>query len=146
MRKYAREVIFCKIFEYLFSDNQPVSEIDGDLFIIKDLTENDTAYINAIFETAVKNAESYKEKISALLRGYRLERIRKIDLSLLICAMAEIDRGDAPHAVIVNEIVDLSSKYSVEKSSKFINGLLAQYLKELRTSQAADTRKTDGTV
>ena len=44
-------------------------------------------------------------------------------------ATYELERGDAPDKVVINEAVDLAKRYGTEKSGKFVNGVLAKMIK-----------------
>ena len=61
--------------------------------------------------------------------GYELDRIYKVDLAILVLAVYEIKYQDTPKNVVVNEAVELSKKYSTDKSYSFVNGVLAKVLK-----------------
>ena len=51
-------------------------------------------------------------------------------MALLSLAVAEIYHYKTPSAIVVNEVLEISKKYSTEKSAKFINGILGSILKE----------------
>jgi len=45
--------------------------------------------------------------------------------------MAELNRfKETPVAVVINETVNLVAKYSTENSTDFVNGILAEYVRE----------------
>ena len=46
-------------------------------------------------------------------------------------AITEIKYVKTPIAVAINEILNLSKKYSTEKSQSFINGVLAKVVKSV---------------
>ena len=62
--------------------------------------------------------------------GYEVDRIYKIDLAILVLAIYELKfaSGDVQPSVVINEAVELSKKYSTEKSYSFINGVLAKVI------------------
>ncbi|MGB9612676.1 MAG: transcription antitermination factor NusB [Candidatus Margulisiibacteriota bacterium] len=68
--------------------------------------------------------------ISRLTIGWPLERLSKVDHSILRLALYEIRSGQTPASVVVDEAVELAKKYSSEEAAKFINGLLGSYLRE----------------
>ena len=62
--------------------------------------------------------------------GYELERIYKVDLAILVLAVYELKFSNStPNSVVINEAVELSKKYSTDKSYSFINGVLAKVVK-----------------
>ena len=80
--------------------------------------------------------ENNKEEINKTIEGslteeWKIDRISKINLSLLKLAIYEIKYKDIPYKVEINEVVELAKKYGEEKSAKFINGALAKVVKEM---------------
>ena len=73
--------------------------------------------------------EELNKVISSHLKGYTLERIFKIDLAILKLAIYEIEYMKEKPAVVINEAVELSKRYSTDNSYKFINGVLANIVK-----------------
>ena len=58
-----------------------------------------------------------------------MERISKIDLSLLELAIYEIKYKEIPYKVAINEAVELAKKYGEDSSKTFVNGILASIVK-----------------
>ena len=75
----------------------------------------------------------YDALISSKARGWRLERMPMIDRAVLRLALHELaTSSDTPTAVILNEAVELAKRYSTEDSGRFVNGVLAALVPELR--------------
>ena len=75
----------------------------------------------------------YDELISAKARGWRLDRMPMIDRAVLRLALHELaTHGETPTAVILNEAVELAKRYSTEDSGRFVNGVLAALVPEVR--------------
>ena len=56
-----------------------------------------------------------------------------IDRAVLRLALHELaTHGDTPTAVILNEAVELAKRYSTEDSGRFVNGVLAALVPEVR--------------
>lgn len=69
--------------------------------------------------------------IAALAQGWPLDRQPAVDRNILRIAVFEISRVDSvPPVVAVDEAVELAKKYSTAESGKFVNGVLAGYLRE----------------
>ena len=63
--------------------------------------------------------------------GWTLSRLTLVDKTLLRLGLYEIKYYDeTPDRVALNEIIEIAKKYSDETSSKFINGLLSQFINE----------------
>ena len=72
-----------------------------------------------------------KDIKDCLASGWTIERISKINLSILKLALYEIKYKDIPFKAEINEAVELAKKYGEDSSSKFINGALATAVKNL---------------
>ena len=93
--------------------------------------ENVIEYINDAVFGIEKNKEEIEEEISKNLKSdWKLERISKIDLSILKLAIYEIKYKELPFKVVINEAVELAKKYGEDTSQKFVNGILASVIKE----------------
>ena len=68
---------------------------------------------------------------SCLATGWSIERISKINISILKLALYEIKYKNIPFKAEINEAVELAKKYGEDTSSKFINGALASAVKQL---------------
>ena len=55
---------------------------------------------------------------------WKLERLSKVDLSILRLATYEMCFKSLDPRIAINEAVNLSKKYSGDKSSSYINGVL----------------------
>ena len=66
-----------------------------------------------------------------LKADWKIDRISKIDLSLLKLAIYEIKYKKIPYKVAINECLELSKKYGEESSKNFVNGILASVVREL---------------
>lgn len=127
MRKYAREVVFSLTFEYLFTGQK--NELGLDMFEKKKLTGDDIAYIGDTYNGIVAEFDGLQSAVASITKGYKLERIYKVDLAILIYAMYELSKGEIPTEICVNEAVELAKKFSTDKSDGFVNGVLAEYVK-----------------
>ena len=79
--------------------------------------------------------EKYQENIDNQIKqnlkeNWRIERISKIDLSILRLAIYEIEYKEIPYKVAINEAVEIAKKYGEDTSKNFVNGILASIVKE----------------
>ena len=88
-------------------------------------------YIKDILFGVKTNEEKINELISNnLKKGWNIERISKIDITLLQIGIYEIIEKNIPYKIIVNEVVELAKKYAEDSSPSFINGVLASVIKQ----------------
>ena len=86
-----------------------------------------TEYFVNGYRAAASNLKEIDELIDRYSVRWKTSRLPKVDLAILRLALAEICYlTDIPVSVTINEAVELGKKYSTEKSSKFINGVLGR--------------------
>lgn len=89
-------------------------------------------YIKQYIPEIEKNKTEILEIIERNLKSnWKIERISKIDLSILKLAIYEIKYTEIPYKVVINEAVELAKKYGEDTSKLFVNGVLASVVKEL---------------
>ncbi|MDR0338841.1 MAG: transcription antitermination factor NusB [Desulfovibrio sp.] len=73
-----------------------------------------------------KEMRELDDRIASYARNWRVERIGKVEVTILRIAFYELSRGrtDVPAKVAINEAVEISKQYSDEKSRIFVNGIL----------------------
>ena len=65
--------------------------------------------------------------LSEAASGWKLNRIGKVELTLLRMALYEMRYDEqTPEKVAINEAVELAKKYGADASAGFINGVLAK--------------------
>ena len=122
MNRYKqREQALLLVFESQFSDDDK----DTLCALFEENVEELGDYSKELFSGVYDNAESLDEKISEFSKGWRLQRIPKINIAILRLAIYEVIYvDDVPASVAVNEAVELAKKYSGSEDSAFINGIL----------------------
>ena len=92
-------------------------------------------YIKDCINGIEKNKDEINEIIrSSLTTDWKIERVSKINLSLLKLAIYEIKYKNIPYKAEINEVVELAKTYGEEMSSKFVNGALAKIVKDMGKS------------
>lgn len=124
-RRDAREVAFKLIFEYTFSEEEK-REVFEEYAV--GLSEDDKSYVGEVYFGVTSHYDELVEKISSNIEKFSFERLYKVDLALLLLATYEITyMSSIPYKVSVDEVLNLAKKYSTEKSTKYINGVLAKF-------------------
>lgn len=97
----------------------------------------DRAYITRVLDGVVNHLDELDREIEAASRDWRVERMPKVDLTILRLATWEIlHEEDVPGSVAINEAVELASRYSEPASGRFINGVLGTILRRKEAAQA----------
>ena len=105
-----------------FMENEDISKDDLDLAYIK---------------SGLLGIEENKEKLDSLIESqlvkWKLNRISKVNLSILRISTYEIlFAEDVPGKVSINEAIELCKKYSDNKSVSFINGVLDKVYRNMQ--------------
>jgi N utilization substance protein B len=67
---------------------------------------------------------------------WRLERLAAVDRNILRLAMYELlFQADTPHAVVIDEAIEIAKKYGAEESARFVNGVLDGFVKRRAASE-----------
>ena len=78
-----------------------------------------------------KNEERILKLISQNLKEkWSIDRLSKVNVTILKLATYEIIYTKLPYKVVVNEAVEIAKKYGDDNSSAFINGVLANIIKQ----------------
>lgn len=130
-RTAMRELAFKLI--YGIEVQKEVSDEQLDLFI-EDNEITDEKVVKYLKEIKDGLAE-HKEEIDSLIsnnlkENWSLNRISKINLSLIKIAIFEMVYQNLPYKVAINEVVELAKKYADDSAPVFINGILASVVKE----------------
>lgn len=122
MRRESRELVFKVIYEGMFNNNPESFEL-----ISKEYQLDDSAnlFVQELLKLWHVNKEKIREIIAGALVGYEYDRVFKVDIALISLAVLEINFYKlTPKNVVINEVIELSKKFSTEKSYSFINGIL----------------------
>lgn len=131
-RKTARESAFRAIFEIPFHINETPADIINfgisyDEYKLNN--KSDADYFTNITTTCFENVTDIDDKISSSLKNWTIDRISKVNLSILRLAVCEIMYiEDIPFQVSINEAVELAKKYSDDDAPSFVNGVLASII------------------
>lgn len=130
-RSQAREEVFKLLYSIQVQHDNSQEQVE--LYLENsDITENGTKeYMIDVISGIKQNEEEINKLIKDnLKKEWSLERIPKINISLLKLAIYEIIYKKIPYKVVINEVVELAKKYGEENAHVFINGVLASIVKE----------------
>ena len=131
-RSAIRELTFRLIYSL---EIQKVDDLEEqvELYIqCNEIEENDAKeYIKDAILGINKNIVEIQGLIEKNLKAdWKIDRISKIDLSLLKLAIYEMNYMQTPFKIIINEVVNMAKKYGEDSSPAFINGVLAKIVEE----------------
>ena len=130
-RSAMRELAFKLVYEVEVQKES--EEAQFEIFIENNEITKDAVieYLKDIKEGIKTNCDEINTLISNNLKdNWSLNRISKINLSLIKLAIYEMVYKGLPYKVAINEVVELAKKYADESAPVFINGILASVVKE----------------
>lgn len=124
--------IFKLVFQTEFQGKKDMISLLGE-YLDENLSEKDNrSFIENKYMNILDRLEDIDGIINKTVIGWSVDRLDKVDLSILRLAIYEILYSDIPGKVAANEAVELAKEFSTEKSPKFINGILGKVIGENR--------------
>ncbi len=130
-RRLARDVAFRALFQIDIGKcrAEPALKYSLEGFSLKSEEEK---FVRDLVTGTIENCHTIDNLISKHLVKWELDRLSAVDRNLLRLALYEIIyRPDIPHAVSINEALELAKKYgSAGEAVGFINGILDRVVGE----------------
>lgn len=147
-RRLAREIAFKVLYSFNYADEKDIDSIinnsleEDNIFWVDEedsvksllslLNEKEKDFFAELVKGTLCNIEKIDNTIERNLKSWKMDRIAKVDLSILRLAIYEIFyRDDIPDSVAINEAVELGKAYGTDDSGSFINGVLGRVAREL---------------
>ena len=130
-RSLMRELAFKLIYDIEVQKDDQDEQVD--LFLENNsITNKETIeYLKNIVSGIKENEDEINHLIeNNLKKNWSLNRISKINISLIKLAIYEMVFEKLPYKVAINEVVELAKKYADDSAPVFINGILASVVKE----------------
>lgn len=125
-RRASREIAMKLLFQFEFQ-KEDIESQKRLFFEENKISEKDRSYINDVIDGVHGNLEFINKLIETHSKGWKINRISKIDLSIMRLSIYEICfRYDIPYSVSVNEAVELAKKFSSDEAGSFVNGILSK--------------------
>ena len=125
-RSDARERALYLMYEAESKGITPIEALDVQVLAPDELTQ-----------TIVRGVVEHRERLDAAIdqraTGWTLARMPVIDLNVLRIGAYELaERPEVPTAVVLDEAVNLVKQFSTDDSGRFVNGVLAALVADLR--------------
>lgn len=133
-RKRSREIAMELLFSMEISKNSYEETIECFVEDYEmDLKTIDLEYIKEVMKSVTDYKEEIDEIIKNSLINWTIERVSKVNLIIVRLAIAEmLYIDDVPEVVAINEAIELTKKYSDDKSVSFVNGALDKAFKNIK--------------
>lgn len=128
-RRTARENAFLAAFASTFDNAMP----EDVIALNNELGENRVdEFGRKLINEYYEHSAEINDMIRDHLKGWTIDRIPRVSLTVLRLALSEILYGDEKlPSVTINEAVELTKKFGGNEDYQFVNGLLGSVVREL---------------
>ncbi|HIT37684.1 MAG TPA: transcription antitermination factor NusB [Candidatus Onthousia faecipullorum] len=121
-RNEIREIALRIIYKInIFDDANVYYDVD-DLIKEEEKIEND--FVNSLVNGVIEKKDELTSLVNKYMSDWTLSRLNKVDQALFLLSSYELKYLDTPSIVSINEWVEISKKYSDDKVTKMLNGVL----------------------
>ena len=98
--------------------------------VINEQLELKNDFVNELVYGVINNKKDIDLLANKYMKDWTIDRLGLTDAAIIEIAIYEIKYTETPNIVCINEAIELSKKYSDEKVSKMINGILDKVYKD----------------
>ena len=128
-RRRARELALQLLYQYELTEASP-EEMQAGFEEWRNAGEGIRAFADALLRGTLERLDAIDEELGRQTTHWRLERLAAVDRNILRLAMFElIYETDTPHAVVIDEAIEIAKKFGAKDSGRFVNGVLDGFVK-----------------
>ena len=119
-RRAARRTALVLLYQWDVTGQELASLFEGEI----------DPYARAVAEGVIEKHEELDRRITDASDEWTADRLGALERNILRMAIRELDEGETPVEVAINEAVALAKRYSSEDAGKLVNGILGRIEKE----------------
>ena len=119
-RRAARRTALVLLYQWDVTGQDLASLFEGEI----------DPYARAVAEGVIEGHEELDRRITDAADEWTADRLGALERNILRMAIRELDEGETPVEVAINEAVALAKRYSSEDAGKLVNGILGRIEKE----------------
>lgn len=119
-RREARRAALFMLFQWDVTGKELGSTYEGEV----DEFARDTA------ESVAARASELDRRIDESTEGWPADRLGALERNVLRIGIHELERGEVPVEVAIDEAVRLAKRYSSDEAGKLVNGILGRIARE----------------
>lgn len=128
-RRRARELALQLLYQYEMTEAPP-EQMQEDFEEWKSATDGIREFADVLIRGTLDHLEEIDDELATQTAHWRLERLAAVDRNILRLAMYELlFHAETPHAVVIDEAIEIAKKYGAEESARFVNGVLDGFVK-----------------
>ena len=103
---------------------QPLDRVATQIWDDLAVPPDERTLASKIVRTILSDGRTLDAELAEVTTNWRLERLGAIERSVLRLGAAELQRGETPPRVVIQEGVRLAERYGSAQSARFVNGVL----------------------
>lgn len=119
-RRAARRTALVLLYQWDVTGQELASLFEGEI----------DPYARTVAQAVVEGHEELDRRITDASDEWTADRLGALERNILRMAIRELDEGETPVEVAINEAVALAKRYSSEDAGKLVNGILGRIEKE----------------
>jgi N utilization substance protein B len=119
-RREARKTALFLLYQWDVTGKPLASLYEGEL----------DEYACSVAEAVAERAAQLDERITAAAEGWTADRLGAIERNVLRIALVELDEGEVPAEVAIDEAVTLAKRYASDDAGRLVNGILGRIQRE----------------
>ena len=119
-RRAARRTALVLLYQWDVTGRELTSLFEGEI----------DDYSRELAEAVVERREEFDRRITEASDEWPADRLGALERNILRLAILELDRGEVPLEVAINEAVALAKRYSSEDAGRLVNGILGRIVTE----------------
>ena len=120
-RRQARRQALMLLYQWDLSGQQIGSQYAGEI----------DPWARGVAEAVAERATALDERITGASDAWAADRLGAVERSALRVGIHELDTGEVPAEVAINEAIAFAKRYSSEDAARLVNGILGRIQREV---------------
>jgi transcription antitermination protein NusB len=119
-RRASRRTAFFLLYQWDVTGQPLASLYEGEV----------DAFARETAEAVAGRVDEFDQRITAAAEGWTADRLGAVERNILRLATYELESGNVPLEVVIDEAVTLAKRYASEDAGRLVNGILGRIAKE----------------
>ncbi len=124
-RRQARRQALILVYQWDVSNGEVGSLYGGEI----------DPWARELAEETVACAPELDGRITAAAEGWTADRLGSVERTALRVAIQELDRGEVPQEVAIDEAVGYTKRYASDEGARLVNGILGRIQREAAVTE-----------
>ena len=119
-RRAGRRTALVLLYQWDVTGQELASLFEGDI----------DEFSRELAEAVIERHEELDRRITEAADEWTADRLGALERNILRLAILELDRGEVPVEVAIDEAVSLAKRYSSDDAGRLVNGILGRIVTE----------------